>query len=108
MTELGTRLQKARIALQLSQEYVARQLGLGRTSISQIELGNRKVSANELEQFSKIYQISVEELLTGKPVVMPSQVFARKFNELSEDDQQEILNLMEFKRMMREQRHDTR
>lgn len=104
MTELGTRLQKARLALQLSQEYVARQLGLGRTSISQIELGNRKVSADELDQFSKIYQIPVEELLTGKPVVMPSQIFARKFNELSEDDQQEILNLMEFKRMMREQR----
>ena len=92
MTELGKRLQKARTALQLSQEYVSKQLNVGRAAISQIELGNRKVSCEELEKFSKIYGISADELLSGRPV------------ELDSLDQQEILNLMEFKRMMKERK----
>ena len=104
MTELGTRLQKARLALQLSQEYVAKQLNIGRSAISQIELGNRKVSSEELAMFSKIYGISADELLAGKPIEMPSQMFARSFSALDEVDQQEILNLMEFKRMIKERK----
>lgn len=104
MIELGKRLQKARTTLQLSQEYVAKQLSIGRAAVSQIELGNRKVSSEELEKFSRIYGISVDELLTGRPVEMPSQMFARKFAELDAVDQQEILNLMEFKRMMKERK----
>ena len=54
--------------------------------------------------FSKIYGISADELLSGRPVEMPSQMFARKFSELDALDQQEILNLMEFKRMMKERK----
>ena len=104
MTDLGMRLRKARQALQLSQEYVGQQLNIGRTAISQIEQGKRKVSSQELADFSKLYEISTDELLVGRPVEMPSQVFARRFSELDEIDQQEILNLMEFKRMMKEQR----
>lgn len=104
MTKLGKRLQKARTALQLSQEYVSKQLNVGRAAISQIELGNRKVSCEELEKFSKIYGISADELLSGRPVEMPSQMFARKFSELDALDQQEVLNLMEFKRMMKERK----
>lgn len=104
MTELGTRLQKARIALQLSQEYVAQQLNIGRTAISEIELGKRKVSSEELLKFSTLYCIPVEELLSGRSVAMPSHVFARKFYQLDEADQQEILNLIEFKRMMKERK----
>lgn len=104
MTELGKRLQKARMTLQLSQDYVAQQLNLGRTAISQMELGKRKVSSDELARLSEIYRISADELLYGVPVSMPSQVFARAFNELEESDQQEILNLMEFKRMMKERK----
>lgn len=105
MTELGKRLQKARTTLQLSQEYVSKQLNIGRSAISQIELGNRKVSCEELEKFSKIYGISADELLAGRPIEMPSQMFARKFGELDAVDQQEILNLMEFKRMMKERKN---
>jgi uncharacterized protein YfbU (UPF0304 family) len=32
-------------------------------------------------------------------------VFARNFKELTEQDQQEIINLIEFKKMMKEQRN---
>jgi len=102
MDELGLRLQKARTSLNLSQEYVAKQLDISRSAVSQIELGKRKVSSNELGVFSNIYGISIDELLKGRPIELPSQVFARRFQELDEIDQNEILSLMEFKRMMKE------
>lgn len=105
MTELATRLQSARSGLQLSQAYVAQQLGISRSSLSQIEQGNRKVSSDELTIFCKLYHMTADELLLGRSLEMPSQVFARRFSELDEGDKQEILNLMEFKRQMKEQRH---
>ena len=101
MEELGQRLQKARTTLHLSQEYVSKQLDISRSAVSQIELGNRRVSSSELEGFSKIYGISSDELLNGRSLEMPSHVFARRFQELDEIDQNEILSLMEFKRMMK-------
>lgn len=103
MTELGKRLQKARTALHLSQEYVARQLDIDQPAISQIESGNRKVTSEELDKFSKIYGISANDLLAERSLA-PSQMFARKFNRLDVVDQQEVLNLMEFKRMMKERK----
>jgi transcriptional regulator with XRE-family HTH domain len=104
MNDLASRLKNARTELHLSQEYVAKQLNISRVSVSQIELGKRKVTSDELATFSKLYRISPDELLYGRRVELPSQVFARAFQDLDEADQEEIISLMEFKRMMRERR----
>ena len=102
MGVLYERIKKARTELHLSQDYVAKFLEVNRTAIVEIESGKRKVSAEELGKFSKLFQISVDELLNGKSTEMPAQMFARKFGTLDAADQQEILNLIEFKRMMKE------
>ncbi len=88
--------------LHLSQDYVARYLGVNRTAVVEIESGRRKVSADELGKFSELFQIPADELLNGRTTQMPVQMFARRFGALDENDQQEILNLIEFKRMMKE------
>ena len=94
MRALYERIKEARTELHLSQDYVAKFLGVNRTAIVEIESGKRKVSADELGKFS--------ELLNGRSTEMPVQMFARRFGALDEADQQEILNLIEFKRMMKE------
>jgi len=101
MNDLGRRLQKARRSLNLTQDYVAKRLGISRSAVSQIERGNRKVSSNELDLLSIVFGISTDELLKGRQAELPSQIFARRFEELDEVDQNEILNLIEFKRMMK-------
>lgn len=93
---------EARTELHLSQDYVAKFLGVNRTAIVEIESGKRKVSADELGKFSELFQIPADELLNGRSTEMPVQMFARRFGALDEADQQEILNLIEFKRMMKE------
>ena len=102
MGELNDRIKKARTDLHLSQDYVARFLGISRTAVVEMESNRRKVSADELGKLSDLYQIPADELLNGRSIEMPIQMFARRFESLDEADQQEILNLIEFKRMMKE------
>lgn len=102
MRALYERIKEARTELHLSQDYVAKFLGVNRTAIVEIESGKRKVSADELGKFSELFQIPADELLNGRSSEMPVQMFARRFGALDEADQQEILNLIEFKRMMKE------
>ena len=102
MRALYERIKEARTELHLSQDYVAKFLGVNRTAIVEIESGKRKVSADELGKFSELFQIPADELLNGRSTEMPVQMFARRFGAVDEADQQEILNLIEFKRMMKE------
>lgn len=102
MNTLYERLREARKSLHLSQEYVSKTIGVTRTAIVEVESGKRKVSTDELAKFSSLYQISVDELMNGKSTEMPVQMFARSFGELDESDQKEILNLIEFKKRMKE------
>lgn len=106
MSTIFDRLKQARKNLHLSQEYVSNYIGVTRTAIVDIESGKRKISTDELSKFSELYRISAEELMNGKNIIMPTQMFARNFAELDEDDQREILNLIEFKRRLKEQKFD--
>lgn len=96
---MNERLKQARKHLKLSQESVAQQMNLSRPTISAIESGQRKLTADELDRFSKLYGISAEELMHGTvPDTAGTEMFARAFSELSDIDQKEIMNLIDFKR----------
>ena len=97
------RLKEARKYLKMSQAFVAEQMQLSRPTISAIESGQRKVSAEELARFSKLYGISVDELMYGKISTKEQiEIFARAFAELSDMDQKEIMSLIDFKRKYKE------
>ncbi len=61
--ELGRRLRSAREASRLTQAEVARPLGVSRSTIAQIELGNRAVTGLELEQLAYLYGRDLREFL---------------------------------------------
>lgn len=103
MKTMHERLRSYRESLRLSQEYVGKQLGVSRTTITAIENGERKVLAAELDLFSKIYGVTVEHILYGKKTADEEVVmFTRTFSELSENDKKEIMNLMDFKKKLKE------
>lgn len=96
------RLRLYRKSLGLSQEYVAKLLKVSRTTITAIESGDRKVSAEEIKTLSEIYGVSTDEILYGKPAVDSDvKMFARSFSNLSENDKKEIMNLIEFKKKLK-------
>ena len=66
MVELGQRTAELRKRAGISQQRLAEMLGVSRTTITQIENGKRKVSADELARLSEIYNLSVDKLLSSK------------------------------------------
>jgi len=71
---LGQRIARFRKELDLKQKDLASQLGVGSPQIiSQIERGDRDVKAWELAKLSKIFHVSVSDLLaTDEPEALPS------------------------------------
>lgn len=64
--EIGKRLATLRKAKGLTQEEVASQLGLNRTAITQIENGNRDITALELRRLADILGFSIDELVADE------------------------------------------
>src|SRR3954463_6346488 len=62
--DIGTRLLELRKQRNFSQEELAKLLKITRTALTQIELGNRGVSAEELLAFSKVLQFSLDDFFT--------------------------------------------
>lgn len=105
--KIGERLRKLRKYMGLTQEQVAEILSVGRDAILRIEKGNRKIDLQELMNFSKLYNISMDELTMEEHTINSSDVaFARGFNELSEKDKKEIISLIEYKNILKSQNND--
>lgn len=78
MIEPGKRIRELRKKLGISQERLAEKLGISRPAISQIENGERKICAEELQKLAEIFNMSVDSLLNPEkePVVIVRDVKA--------------------------------
>jgi Zn-dependent peptidase ImmA (M78 family)/transcriptional regulator with XRE-family HTH domain len=63
--EVGRRVRAAREACRLTQDQVAEVLGLSRSSVAQVELGNRPISSIELDRLAYHLGRDVREFLRG-------------------------------------------
>lgn len=97
--EIGRRIRISRETLGLTQEESAAALGMTRTSVTQMELGKRGITAMELVQLAKLYRRSVEWLL-GQEDDSKSSATAlfRATRELSEHDKEQVLRFAQFLR----------
>ena len=64
--KISQRVKKLRAQKGISQQELAKILRVSRPTVSQIESGERKISADELVKLAKIFNISVEGLLDFK------------------------------------------
>jgi transcriptional regulator with XRE-family HTH domain len=74
-------------------------LGLHRPSVSEIEAGNRRVSADELARLAGIYDVNVAWLLGEAPDTLDAQdprleLAARELTKLKPDDLDRLLKLL--------------
>lgn len=60
---IGKKIKEMREKIHLTQEELAKKLGIPRPSVSQIEAGQREITSSELEKLSQIFEISIDELL---------------------------------------------
>ena len=104
MANVYERIKELRTQLNLSQDYVAKFLGISRSTYTQMENGNRKVLADDVAQLSKIFGVTADSLLNETEISQPATMFARSFERLDERDQAEIMNLIRFKEQVKAQR----
>jgi transcriptional regulator with XRE-family HTH domain len=66
MTNLGRRIKEMREKSEMSQETLAKQLSVSRPTLSLIENGERKLSAEESKKVADIFGISIDSLFEEK------------------------------------------
>ena len=97
---LGEKLKEAREYLALSQDEVAKSLGLPRTAISMIETGQRRVDALELKRLAEIYTRPVAYFTGDEPESAPMskdvEHLARAASGLSEQDREELARFADY------------
>jgi transcriptional regulator with XRE-family HTH domain len=98
-SQIAERLKEARKLAGLSQGQVAKILGLHRPSISEMEAGNRRVSADEIARLAEIYDVNVAWLLGEAPETIDTQdprleLAARELSKLKPDDLDRLLKLL--------------
>ncbi|WP_196692202.1 helix-turn-helix domain-containing protein [Pseudomonas aeruginosa] len=91
----------------LSQGQVAKLLVMHRPTISEIEAGNRRVSADELSKFSEVYDVTTSWLLaeTAEQLEVDDprlQLAARELSKLKPDDLDKLLRLLAAMRNTRD------
>jgi transcriptional regulator with XRE-family HTH domain len=96
---MAGRLREARQLSGLSQGQVAKRMNMHRPTISEIEAGNRKVSAEELSRFSTLYDVGITYLTGDAPGTLslddPNlQLAARELQKLPAESLHKLLQAL--------------
>jgi transcriptional regulator with XRE-family HTH domain len=101
--QIASRLRLAREAAGLSQGQVAKKMGLHRPTVTEIEAGRRRVSAEELAQFADLYGVDVRWLTEEQGNELDAEedrimLAARELGKMKDED---FERLMKALRMLR-------
>ncbi len=96
---LATRLRLAREQAGLSQGQVAKLMEMHRPTVSEIEAGRRRVQAEELTEFARVYHVSVSWLVgqegAGEDMhASKVRLAARELAKLKVEDLDRVMNLL--------------
>ncbi|WP_344770006.1 helix-turn-helix transcriptional regulator [Pedobacter ginsengiterrae] len=99
--KIASRVKEARILAGLSQAQAAQKMDLQRPAISEIEAGNRKVSAEELLLFSELYQVNTSWLLcqdddNEDQMNEEFKFAARELSKLSQEDVKKLYDILKI------------
>ncbi|TKJ33172.1 MAG: transcriptional regulator [Planctomycetes bacterium B3_Pla] len=101
-TDIGARLRTARELAGLSQAQVAKMLSLHRPSVSEMEAGRRRVSAEELAKLAGIYDVNLSWLAGAEhdEGVESDKVrlAARELAKLKPEDYKRMMHLLRLMR----------
>lgn len=96
---IANRLKEARNLAGLSQTRVAKLLNMHRPTITEIEAGNRRVTADEIPRFAELYDVNVSWILGEAPDTLDAsdpklQLAARELSKLKPEELQRLMRLL--------------
>ncbi len=77
-----TFLKKLRQKHDLSQEFLAKKIGVSRPTYAQIETGARDMSVKEAQELAQIFGLSLENFLSGKDILKPKVKLEKRKQKL--------------------------
>jgi transcriptional regulator with XRE-family HTH domain len=100
--QIAGRLRLARETAGLSQGQVAKRLDMHRPTISEIEAGRRRVSAEELTKFGELYGIDANWITVGSSNTGGDSdkivLAARQLSKLKDKDLKRLMDLIQMLR----------
>lgn len=100
--KVAARLRMARESSGLSQGQVAKRLEMHRPTISEIEAGRRRVSAEEIAAFGELYGVDANWLTNGSDEKSEGtdkiMLAARQLSKLKDKDLDKLLGLLQMLR----------
>ena len=96
---IASRIREARIMAGLSQAQVAKFLNLHRPSVTEMEAGNRAVSAEEITALAELLDVSAAWLIATEtdklnPHTDKIQLAARELHKLKPEHLERLLNIL--------------
>lgn len=114
---IGCRIKQRRKELGLTQVQIKKLTGISNGNLSDLENGNRLPSATALIELSKVLHVTTDWILTGEypdadihstqagySLSASEESFINCFKQLSSDDQDEILAMINLKIQRKEKR----
>jgi transcriptional regulator with XRE-family HTH domain len=99
---IAGRLRMAREAVGLSQGQVAKRLDMHRPTISEIEAGRRRVSAEEIASFAELYGIDANWITRGATGSVEDTdkivLAARQLSMLKDKDLERLIHILQMLR----------
>lgn len=101
MKAMGTKMKALRTQFHLSEDYVARYLGIDRSSLALLEDGRYNATSDMIAKLSLLFGVSPDVLLhkTGEPEKIP--MLARSSDVTDERDESEVKNLLRIRNQIR-------
>jgi transcriptional regulator with XRE-family HTH domain len=103
METVGSRIKQRRNELKLTQKQIYTETGISSGNLSDIENGKVLPSSSALINLSNILQCSIDWMLKGNSLITENgnddiqENYLTLFNELTTEEQTDIVELMEFK-----------
>ena len=97
---MGDRLRELRLRKGLSQEEVARQIGVTRSAYSHYEINNRQPVYETLKKLAVLFNVSLDYIIGGEPVKPETQVtpeaieIIRILNSMDQDKRKQSIDRM--------------
>jgi transcriptional regulator with XRE-family HTH domain len=101
--EIGKRIAMLRKRKDFLQEDLAKMLGITRSSLAQIELGNRNITAKELFKLAEAFEISIDNLLSKEFKIssdLPEENDKKRTEEVEERISIPTLQVEKFKQVL--------
>lgn len=101
LKDIGARIRAIRMQRELTQERLAKMLGVHQTNVSEMERGLRSFTVRQLIKLSRALQVSPDEILgessKGTPILPSGRILRRlqRIGDLPKAEQKAVLKILD-------------